>query len=291
MNQSKKLALAAAGMMAFAQGAFAIEVTVNDQEANSPGSAPVGIAGEDQETEDPALSTQIWDLEGLAINGNTLSIVGGFPMTTYNPGYSFFRLGDLFIDTDNNALLPPGSGAIIPVGGAANLEIPVGGKLFNSTFKYDYVVHFTRAANTITGFNVYQLDSSSVLRAILDQGTSATLLQLRQSNPYAYLPGDNSVNKLVGSGSISYTTGLPNGTIDGVPVTGGLHNDLKLTFNSGVNPLLLAEELHITVGCGNDNMLGHVTGGGQVPDGGATLVLLGLGFASLTLAKRKSSKD
>jgi hypothetical protein len=280
MKQNKKLALAAVGMMAFAQAAFATNITIADGQANSTQTTgATGQGGEDQETEFNTLTTQTWDLEGFAVNGNTLSIVGGFPMTTFNTGYPNFKLGDIFVDIDGNAVLPPASG-LIPV---------VGGHVSNAAFHYDYAIHFTRdGSGVINGFNVYGLNNLSTLVAIDNEGIPA----LNQSNPYQFLPSENGNPASAGTGSLLYTTGYADGNIGGTGVIaiGGSHNILALTFTSGVNPLLFPGDIHITQGCGNDNLLGEVKGGGQVPDGGATLVLLGLGLASLTLVSRKSVK-
>jgi hypothetical protein len=54
---------------------------------------------EDQEVEPKCTTGQAWDLEGFFIQGNTLTIVGGFNFVS---GSSTYPSGDLFIDTDGN---------------------------------------------------------------------------------------------------------------------------------------------------------------------------------------------
>jgi len=290
MTKLKTIIAGVAGVLALSHASFAANVTVADGSI-LPG---IGSGNEDQENEPAASFAQMWDLEALVVNGPTLSIVGGFPMLTHNSGFSAFKLGDIFIDTDGNFVAPPFS---------RDVPIQSDGFLRNSGFNFEYVVRFNRtagpsASQVITGFDVIELTSDSRLMPILyADGLYPTL---DDSNPYQYKDENGATVKIVGSGSIAagtlaYTPNLTDGQIStmfggDVNVTGGSHNVLTLTF-TGFNPLDLTTDLHLTMGCGNDNILGRLAGDGQnAPDGGATLALLGLGLASLTLARRKTVK-
>jgi len=285
MKLGTKIFLTTGVIVGLAHGAFAADITVSDGSTH-PG---IGPGFEDQENEPAASFAQKWDLEALVLEGSTLSIIGGFPMLTHNSGFSGFKLGDLFIDTDGNFVGPPLSRDVQPEPDTF---------LRNGDFGYEYVVRFNRTGTTsasqvIVGFDVIKLTDNSRLRPIMyPDGMYPTL---DDSNPYQYKDEEGgALIDIVGSGSFSYVINKTDQEIEDlydVVVKGDVHNVLTLDFNSGINPLLLASDLHLTMGCGNDNILGHLSGGGQdAPDGGATLVLLGLGLASLTFVGRKTVK-
>jgi len=48
---------------------------------------------EDQEVEPGMVNTQAWDLEGFFLQGNSLSMVGGFD---FKNGYEGYKSGDIF---------------------------------------------------------------------------------------------------------------------------------------------------------------------------------------------------
>jgi len=285
MKHSKtKIAAAALLAMALAQPAFALNITVNDNQTNGWGPG-VGQGNEDQEVTSPAASGQQWDLEALVTGGPAdLTIIAGFNLIGSLQGYD---LGDIFIDADNDAAFAPLSGTFVPDG----LN-----QLSNADFKFDYVISFTRTGGLIDGFKVYQLteDASVVLQAVDDQN----VLALRNSNPYKYVSGGTEIDSgSIAGGELTYTTGLSDAAVAAtygadVVVTGGDHNALSFVFNSfslavGNDPDGLAD-VKIALECGNDNIVGDLGGRNDVPDGGATLALLGLGLASLTLVGRKT---
>lgn len=281
MNKNKniKFKIAILALAPLLPSALATNITIPDG-STLPG---IGQGLEDQETEPVAGFSQDWDLEAFVQNGLSLSIVGGFPLTTYNPGYAAFKLGDLFIDTDGDYVKPP-LAHLAPVYPDGNLR--------NSDLRYEYVLDFSRdGAGVIDGFAVVKLTSGSRLKPnLFPHGWFPTL---DDSNPWAYVDENGAPIQYVGGGTISYTTGLSDLAVktllgSDVNVTGGLHNVMTLNFTVGFNPLTVAEGLHLTLGCGNDNLLGEF--GHQVPDGGSTVMLTGLGLASLGLLSRRQRK-
>jgi hypothetical protein len=72
---------------------------LSDQRASSD-TGWYGIQ-EDGEVEPGMVRAQEWDLEQFLLNGNQLSMVGGYDFVT---GYQGMASGDIFIDTDGDAL-------------------------------------------------------------------------------------------------------------------------------------------------------------------------------------------
>src|SRR5450432_183619 len=95
------LSLAVSANIALANP-FGTSITISDK--NNDGSDPTVASNwysdrEDNETETnpPTINGQGWDLEGMYLKGNTLTLVGGFDFKngmTY--GSSVFRGGDVF---------------------------------------------------------------------------------------------------------------------------------------------------------------------------------------------------
>lgn len=297
---------------------FAANITVFDGRS-SPSAGPsywgvpaTGQGAEDQETEGGTSAGQNWDLEAFGLSGNKLSIIGGFPLLTANPGETDFKLGDIFFDTNGNYLgadhayknpvsniLHNNAGEIIP-------QTPTPGAAFgdvnNSDFGYEYVIHFTRNSasadptEAINGFQVIKIDNNSILTSIGYQHGQydGWGFDGDHSNPYQYASGgtvDTSATGALG-GKLSFVDGLDDASLlasFGITATGGSHDVLTLDlpsylFANGAN-------LHETLGCGNDNMAGLVpnnTRQRNVPDGGTTAMLLSFGFASLAFVKRKA---
>lgn len=133
------LFLASVGSFVFAPGsAYATNITVYDGVNSSTiyngnDYIGVGLGLEDDETEPGTINSQDWDLEGFFLDGNNLTIVGGYNFRT---GYSGTTAGDIFIDNDNDINDPA------------------------NTFKYDYVLDIDWATGE---YAIVQLDSSSNL--------------------------------------------------------------------------------------------------------------------------------
>lgn len=317
MKKSKTKFVCTVGKLTFgiflgvSPSVFADNITIFDGRA-APFAGPsywggpgIGQGAEDQETEGGTSPGQIWDLEAFNLTGNKLSVIGGFPMLTANPGETDFKLGDIFIDTNGGYLgadhayrnpvsnvLHNSAGEIVPLTPTPGAAF---GAVDNSDFGYEYVIHFLRNSlgsdptEAINGFQVIKLDNNSTLTSIgYPHGAyDAWGFDGDHSNPYQYAAGgviDSAASGSLG-GKLSFLGGLSDGSIltdYGISVVGGSHDVLTLDlpsylFAGGAN-------IHETLGCGNDNMAGHVP---SVPDGGTTAMLLGLGISSLALVRRR----
>jgi hypothetical protein len=264
---------------AFIPNALATNVTIEDGSLE-PG---IGQGREDQEGEPIAGFEQKWDLEAFVRVGNKLSIVGGFPLTTWNSVAPSFKLGDVFIDTNDDYAKPP-TAHLAPVYSD--------GFLRNADLRYEYVLKFWRnPSGVIDSFSAIQLTSGSRLRPNLF--IHGKYPSLDDSNPWAYVDEGLAAIKWVGGGTISYTSGLTDVGVktllgSDINVTGGLHNVMTLNFTYGLDPLTLsARGLHLTLGCGNDNLLGDFNL--PVPDGGSTFLLAGMGLMTLTFLRNRKS--
>lgn len=279
MKYTKSLVLSTVAMLAFAAPSFAKNITVNDTQG--PNAAGWGVSGakgqgeEDQETEPGTIAHQTWDLEAFTLNGPSLKVYSGFNLLD---GNNPFALGDIFIGRPNVAKWKSTdyTGSDSAINGINN----------NSQFKYDYVIHFNNRSGISIGTGTYDVYALQGLTTeLLDETTFKGL-----SNPFKL--NDRSIAKLtkVGSGTMSVVKDTTaNLTLeDGTVVTGGDHyiGGIDLA-GSGITPSWKDDSLfHLTMGCGNDNLIGI----GHVPDGGATLALLGFAVSGLSLFSRRGSR-
>lgn len=210
---------------------------------------------EDQEVDYLATTGQAWDMEAFFLSGGTLTMVGGFD---FQDGYQGYHAGDIFIDINGDANVPATAPYTSPQG-------------------YDYVLDMNWAALT---YNVYALTSSST---VVPVGPS-----MRQgANPYRYSSGGTLLSSGVSVADYESSVASVGG------LTGGSHNVLQFDL-SGINslwPILDSDAdsrvdggvaFHFTLECGNDMLTG------RVPDGGATILLLGVALAGLGVIRRIS---
>ena len=271
------VALTLCGVNAFAVS-LGTDITIFDNRVGSTsdpvyndwwsGGAPdtrvnIGEAvSEDQEVEPGAKVGQVWDLEGMYLNGTILSLVGGHNFST---GVEGITTGDIFIDIDSfPGIRPPNS-----TGGG-----------------FDYVIDITAGTdldNTFT-YEVYAIAGLTVGNGLF--GTT----NFSESNPWilddSYSPGLTSV----ANGSFSLTTFASDAALDGgtwnsgyLP-TGGVHYVLD-----GFDLAFLGDTsyyLHYTIECGNDVLTAGLMP--VVPEP-STYILVGLGLAALA-ARRKLTK-
>lgn len=320
--------LAAAGLLAVSSQAFAttvsVDITTSDNASNpiygfnggpdNPGGFalgstlfPTNSAGEDNETEAvPGLYTvndQSWDLEQLVlkrtlnganqVTGSTLNLVSGFNLAAGNENWLG---GDLFIKIGGSA---PGTG---PTTGSnsdtfANSLFGDGG--------YSYVVHLTTGVASSFSASVYQLSGSSILTSVNWAGL--------QSNPWKYVPTtgasfttSGSYTSNIGAVTASGITGLVStGNLLGDTVTGLLgsstqqtalvHNvlSLDLGFLSGLAPNGTNVYFSYAEQCGNDSIKGSFGGGfdqTNVPDGGSSIALVGIGLLGACLFNKRQRR-
>ena len=213
--------------------------------------------GEDQEVEPGMLQAQEWDLEGFFLNGNILSMIGGFD---FKNGYGGMGSGDIFIDYTGDAKYGDD-----------------GSSLRNG---YDYAIDLVFGSHgNPDRYNVYEITGQGTLVDVLSYNRD-------KSSPWSYNPGQQTS---IASGAFSYLTG--NAALTNF--SGGTHNFGGNTHYgiTGIDlSFLPAGQLftsHFTMECGNDNLMG--SGTTQVPEP-ATLMLLCLGLGWVSLAGRKPNK-
>ncbi len=229
------------------------EITIYDND----GYKGAGVAGEDNETEPGMVNSQVWDLEGFwqQDNGN-LAIVGGYDLIN---GEGRFMPGDIFVDVDGDNISVVNGGA----SGGSTGNAPV-----QTTFGYDYVFDVDWAAGS---YNLIKLTDESYTQ-------EAWYTQNYSSSPWRYVAGDDAH---VASGTFDYQTGL---TDSESGYLGGSHNvaynfDLSYFSDNGYDELWF----HNTMGCGNDNLLGHVA---TVPEP-SSIAMLAIGLIGLGFLRKK----
>ncbi|RXK55813.1 VPDSG-CTERM sorting domain-containing protein [Oleiharenicola lentus] len=224
---------------------------------------------EDQETEtNPnTITSQAWDLEGMFLHGQTLTLVGGYDFKNgVLANNKVYRSGDIFVDINGDA----------KYGQSANGSSGKNGTVANS-FGWDYVLDLNFTTMT---YNVIALTAQS----LVNRGTDVA-----SSNPWTYQSGGTAVNGYQGL-AMSYTPNLTNA------FTGFLGDSSNTTsWSTGTNDkhYALSVDLayfagqdamfHYTMECGNDNLMGQA----HVPDSGSTSLMIGVGLLALVGARRK----
>lgn len=228
--------------------AMANNITIFDGRTNGTGT---GVGDEVGETEPGMINSLEWDLQAFILDGNILSMGGGFNFKDGVSGYAAYTSGDIFLD----------------VTGDVEYGIGASGGLNG----YDFVIDVDWQG---TSYNVYKLDSNG--DGVFDgNGTLLDVLlgvNSPESSPWKYNPGNGDQDVLSTPGSFEvlqefgdyayYATGF----------------DLSFL---GVDQEFIA---HFTMGCGNDNLMGSTA---PVPEP-ATMLLLGTGLLGLAgVARRK----
>lgn len=237
-----------------------------------------GTDGEDNETEASSavgtLRTQAWDLEGFSLRGTvsgpTLSLVGGFDFVVgeggYLPGHLFIKVGGI----------NPG---ISPIVESGPTSLNVNG--------YDYAVDLVSGKVwdlsptsvlknvdfDVLGSNPFQYDSGGSLLTTLTLGTTLKRDMNKSAADTALITEESSFGALAGY----------NGD--------NTHNivQVNLGFLGAVSP---TDSVYFTytMGCGNDVVKGQIDDGfKRIPDGGGSLMLLGMGLCSLFAVGRRSA--
>lgn len=224
---------------------------------------------EDQETEtNPnTITSQAWDLEGMFLDSQTLTLVGGYDFKNgVLANNKLYRSGDIFVDINGDA----------KYGQAANGLSGTKGTVANS-FGWDYVLDLNFVTMT---YNVIALTAQSMV----NRGTDVA-----SSNPWTYQSGGSAVNGYQNM-ALTYTPNLTNAFTgfqgDSTNTTGWSTGTNDLHYALSVNLAFLAGQdaiFHYTMECGNDNLMGQA----HVPDTGSTTVLIGLGLLALGGVRRK----
>lgn len=109
----KNLFTSLAVALAINMSAYSVDITIND--GYGVGSGWYAATQENQEVEPGNVTGQVWDMEKFELDGNVLTMTGGFNFT--NPGgYGGWRPGDLFIDVDGTG----GYDFVAVIGGATS---------------------------------------------------------------------------------------------------------------------------------------------------------------------------
>lgn len=220
---------------------------------------------EDQEVEPGMEKHQKWDLEGFYAYGqNHLAMIGGFDFRNGVSGYNGangtrdFRSGDIFLDINNNHI----AGNATAHDGNAQSTV-------TNTFGYEFVLDVDWMAGT---YNVYSLDADTRTKLAFYDANFG-------SSPWKYLDGGNYIE----SGTFSYENGLTDAQTG---KTGGTHYGVY-----GFDLSFLGQSdfySHFTMGCGNDNLMGHGQTT-QVP-GPGSLALVAVGLFGLVRTRRVVGK-
>ena len=238
------------------------EITINDGLPNSSwggGSAALGIAGEDNETEgNPNTYTyQRWDLEGMFWNEVTqkLFIIGGFDYLNGAAGYPDIPIGDIFIGDDFVLDLSRGGGS--------------NGEHLTETGSFDLIRNYTETedAHDVTASSPYRyLNGGSILA-----NGSYSAYQISETDwsgidlfePWresSYGPWTNDIHYALEI----LTAGLE---FDGISLAG--------LIDAG-------NQIHLTFNCGNDDIEGQV----HTPEP-VSMLLFGTGLIGLAGVGRK----
>lgn len=229
--------------------AVAANITISD--GRGSGSGWYG-AQEDQEVEPGCVTNQSWDLEAFLLDGNKLKMVGGY---NFKNGNSGFTSGDIFLATHG----------VPQYGTEINYALPYHNNETNNTFGYDYALHLDFANNT---YKIYSLTSDSIVQTAWYESNKG-------SNPWKYVRGGT----YVGQGAMQYETGKSDAETG---FLGGSHNIVTVGLDF-LNPGTDFYS-HFTMGCGNDDLMGHGTA--PVPEPG-TMILLGSGLIGISGFARK----
>jgi hypothetical protein len=288
------VAVSAFAMLLAASGAWATmeNITIDDTMDNATWDGYV-TGGEDQEVEIGMQTGQAWDLEAFFMDGNSLSMVGGWDFKNglhdsngwdaYSGGW--WDSGDVFIAT----------GGTDPLYGATAPSIGEGVTETNESFGYEFAL-VMNWANATEIDDYWSVDYDVIS---LTEGATLAVTQTvydghnewnEGSNPYRWLSGGTEIEDAAGTATYRAL-----GDDDYEGLTGGPH--YSVTFDlSDASWLGTRTGLwtHFTQECGNDNVIGNKDDYTPVPEPFSMVMLgcLGAGMLGARKARqwRKAAK-
>jgi hypothetical protein len=230
---------------------FGANITVWDKMGSS--------SSEDNEVEPNDVLAQSWDLEGFYLNGNSLTMIGGFNfLTGAVGGGNTYKSVDIFISTNPGAV-QYGNPA---VSNSYNYQTQ------KNIFGYNYVLDMDYATQS---YQVYLVNEDAIFSDVFFQQNAG-------SNPYQYVSGGTAVG---GVRSFQYNSN-PDLTGLGLQGMGGDNFHNALTVDIGFLPEETSFFAHFTEGCGNDTLASI---GATTPEP-ATIVLVAGGLFVLFECRR-----
>lgn len=260
----------------------------------APGTTGSQASWEYQEVEPGMSPGALWDLAAFVNPANgKLGVVSGYNLGT-GAVTQGTTIGDIFVKANGPGTL---GGPLVPYNDPNN---PYSGFTKN-TFGYDFAVHFDTVAGTYT---VTKLTANTVLEnGEYALGKNGGLYN-SASQPWKLASaGSHGLSGTTDNGSSSTTyTGLfysstfstataGDAAHAGFAVTSDYHYYVEIgtawlnPYLDSTNPVAV---YHLTMECGNDNMIGVQNAGFNqvVPDGSATLALFGLSLLGIVGAAK-----
>jgi hypothetical protein len=298
-NRQISALIIGAAVLLGAPAAFAGNITVADNNTGSNGYSEVAAAGfysggswysnsaEYGEVEPGMLTGAVWDLAAF-VNPTTgrLGVLSGYNLGGYTDGTT---IGDIFVAV-NHGITP-----------YADPNTPYPPYVLNSQYGYDFAVHFNFGNST---YSVIKLDGNTALangeynsvtangQWYVNSNSASQPWQVATTLTGVNLTGAN-LGTVINTGTLSYYSSFTPTSSAQIALT-GYNFTSDYHYYAEISTSWLAPYLNHTTGytndvtykltmlCGNDNMVGEQTAGFQlVPDGGATLSLLGISFLAL----------